>query len=288
MKHLKNLCILAWCGIVSAWMRPFVPAPDCLCDLIDLPDKIGKRMDELSVWVLGACALTALYFFWSGVRVRGLCDRWGRWLCGIFWGPGVVACFMWFRGTRLVGGWELEAVVVLAFAVMGGWGLGCAAFAPDRWRRLGRLAFGLGILFVALLGGDLRVAVGVGMPVPEMFVALMGASALLFGRWPQGRVCRFFRWGCAAGCVWFVSLLIIGLCRVDSGDWFFGACLWYWDGWAVLELSLLCLGIHFLAGLNPAKWREKAVTLVVRTFRGLIPRGRKRPLRERFPWRRTP
>ena len=35
----------------------------------------------------------------------------------------------------------------------------------------------------------------------------------------------------------------------------------------VLGLSLWCQGIQFLAGLIPAKWREKTVSLVVRTFR---------------------
>lgn len=241
-----------------------------------------------SVWTQGACALTALYFFWSGVRVRGLCDRWGRWLCGVFWGLGAVAGFIWFKGTGLVSGWELEAVVVLAVAVTGVWGLGCAAFAPDRWRRLGRWVFGLGIVLSASLWGGLFMAFAARNPLslPLMFVVLAGAGGLLFGKWPQGRICRCFRWGCVAGAVVCVlSLLIILLCcRVDSVVWV--AC--FWLGWAVLGLSLWCLGIQFLAGLIPAKCREKTVTPVVRTFRVLVPRGRRRPLREWFSWRRTP
>ncbi len=303
MKHLKNLCILAWCGIVSVRLRPLGHELACLCELVD---EVERRMEVLGVWTQGACALTALYFFWSGVRVRGLCDRWGRWLCGVFWGLGAVAGFIWFKGTRLVSGWELEAVVVLAVTVTGVWGLGCAAFAPDRWRRLGRWVFGLGILLsavfvlshVALLLGFCGVAEWV--PVPLTFVMLAGGGASFasaLGGWPQGRVCRRLRWGCVAGGVLFVSAVEYGgWGRIVEGrppvvvsfDSSLACCLVILCSVLVLGLSLWRLGIQFLVGLIPAKWREKTVTFVVRTLRGLVSRGRRWSLREWFPGRRTP
>ncbi len=60
MKHLTNLCILAWCGIVSVRLRPLGHELACLCELVD---EVERRCEVLGVWTQGACALTALCFF---------------------------------------------------------------------------------------------------------------------------------------------------------------------------------------------------------------------------------
>lgn len=173
MKLLKYLCILGWGWLVlEAWLSIDQPADCHCCDF-----------DACCGWELATFALTALYFFWSGIRGRSF----GRWLCGVCWGltalSHAASCVMKFRGTwldnRLDCGTVMAWTLVLAFVVTGLWGLGRAACAPDRWRWARRLALGGGTflwMLVAFSNGRYQFYAFSDWEVAEAI-----ATMLLFG-----------------------------------------------------------------------------------------------------------
>lgn len=61
MKLLKYLCILGWGWLVLEALLSIDQPADCHC----------CDFDACCGWELATFALTALYFFWSGIRGRG-------------------------------------------------------------------------------------------------------------------------------------------------------------------------------------------------------------------------
>lgn len=177
MKVLKYLCLLGWGWLVLREVLSNQPADCHCCDF-----------DSCCGWELATFALTALYFFWSGIRGRSF----GRCLCGVFWGltalSHAASCVMKFRGTwldnRLDCGTVMAWSLVLAFLVTGLWGLGRAACASDRWRWARRLALGgglfLGMLVAFSNGRYLFYAFG-GLIPEEIAVQLLLVALLLLG-----------------------------------------------------------------------------------------------------------
>lgn len=177
MKVLKYLCLLGWGWFVLGVMLSDQPADCHCCDF-----------DSCCGWELATFALTALYFFWSGIRGRSF----GRWLCGVCWGltalSHAASCVMNFRGTwldnRLDCGTVMAWSLVLAFLVTGLWGLGRAACASDWWRWARHLALGGGTflgMLVAFTDGRYQFYAFEGLIPEEIAVPLFLVALLLLG-----------------------------------------------------------------------------------------------------------